>query len=411
MVGNLRNPDEMYMFGLDYLISPYSSEAFLADYYGKKALLFKGSADKFTDLFGWEDVNYLIPYTSWNNRSALMVMDKNALDPSQFDRLGYWINKGATYVINHLQTKDPIIDDFARSLSAELNTTVNINCYISAESKQGFDTHYDRHDVFIVQTAGKKTWKVFEPTVKYPQEYMHVPKGKPPEVEPYIDSELSPGDVLYIPRGHWHHAVAKESTIHLTVGIDARTGIDFLRWLLNKELWENEFLRKNFPIAFSATFAGRRPQIELQTAFDQFREHLTRKINADDFFEIFKEFVMTENPMGPQVKVTFPNQILLKDRITEDTEFELPKGQKILLEYDKKTKTPTIMSRGLVIDLEGVNLDVLEVIFNEKPPRPISIRGTLDACPEAKEESVRKLLLQLVARGVIKLRTQESGDV
>jgi hypothetical protein len=57
--------------------------------------------------------------------------------------------------------------------------------------------------------------------------------------------------VLYIPRGHWHEATAQlEPSLHLTLGLFARTGIDFLTWLVD-ELRDDVRWRDAFPLTFA----------------------------------------------------------------------------------------------------------------------------------------------------------------
>ena len=390
------------MFGLDYILSPYQKDNFLSDQFGKKAILIPGKEDKFDNLFTWDDINHLVEFGQTENRSARLVFEKNDLGPGQFPRQGHWINEGATYVINHLQRKDPVIDQFARILSAELNATININTYISAKSKQAFDTHYDRHDVFILQIYGTKEWAVFNPTTKHPLEYMNKSE-EPPETDPYIECTLSPGDMLYIPRGHWHHAMASESTVHLTVGQDARSPIDFMNWFLRQELLGNEKMRQSFPLADSAMFMGSRDAEELDDFLDTFKSALMERLNDENFHNLFTEFVMAINPMSRAPKVLLPDQFLLKDRITMDTVFELPVGQKVILKHDNNKNIGIIYARGVTVRLEGVSEKALSAVFHQDPNN-ISGNAIQSNCPEMKDESIKKLLLTLVDEGVIQLK-------
>jgi hypothetical protein len=46
---------------------------------------------------------------------------------------------------------------------------------------------------------------------------------------------LEPGDVLYLPRGEVHQAELEGTTsVHITIGIQAPRGVDFLRWVADK---------------------------------------------------------------------------------------------------------------------------------------------------------------------------------
>ncbi|WP_235526571.1 JmjC domain-containing protein [Nostoc piscinale] len=69
-------------------------------------------------------------------------------------------------------------------------------------------------------------------------------KQQQPQAPPYLECVLQAGDLLYIPRGHWHHAVACEQpSLHLTVGIECQTGLD---WLI-KDLCESVSWRQSLP--------------------------------------------------------------------------------------------------------------------------------------------------------------------
>jgi len=390
------------MFGLDYILSPYEKDRFLSDQFGKKGILIPGDDNKFENLFTWEDINHLVEFGQIDNHSARLVLEKNDLGPSQFKRQSHWINEGATYVINHLQKKDPVIDQFARILSAELNSTININTYISAKSKQAFDTHYDRHDVFILQIYGKKEWAVFNPTTEHPLECMRT-QEEPPESDPYIECTLSPGDMLYIPRGHWHHALASESTVHLTVGQDPRSPLDFLSWFLSQELLNDEKMRQGFPLADSAMFLGSRDPEELDSFLESFKSDLMDRFSSDKFTDLFTEFVMGMNRMANAPKVLLPSQFLLVDNITMDTVFELPQGQKIILKHDKEKNIGIIYSRGVTVRLEGLTQETLSAVFHQDPDN-ISGISVKNKCPELKDESITGMLLNLLDEGVIQLK-------
>jgi len=222
------------MFGLDYLLSPCSVEEFRKTHYRERALYVPGADDKFASLFGWDDINNVMSNQRSSRDGVRLVYETKNLPPASLQHLDHWLWQGATLIINNVNQIDPIVGRFAALLGHELNTHVNINSYTSCPTKQGFDTHYDKHDVFIVQLAGKKAWTVFEPTRKWPLERETGPKGDPPDTKPYLECDLTAGDVLYIPRGHWHYAVAVTPSIHFTVGPQARTGIDLLHYLTQK---------------------------------------------------------------------------------------------------------------------------------------------------------------------------------
>ena len=143
------------MFGLEYLISPVAVDEFRTQSWGERACYIPGLESKFADLFGWDDINHIMNSSrSWEG--VRLVYETRNLPHEALGRLDAWLAKGATLVINSVNQLDPIVGRFATSLGHELNTHVNINSYTSCPAKQGFDNHFDRHDVFIVQIAGTK---------------------------------------------------------------------------------------------------------------------------------------------------------------------------------------------------------------------------------------------------------------
>jgi len=76
------------------------------------------------------------------------------------------------------------------------------NAYITPPNAQGFSRHADEHEVLVLQIEGSKLWRV------YPE------NGEPCEIE------LTPGSLLYLPRGLQHEAETRGiASIHITLGI------------------------------------------------------------------------------------------------------------------------------------------------------------------------------------------------
>lgn len=144
---------------------------------------------------------------------------------------------GATLVLQGLHRNWPPLIDFTRDLGASLGQPLQVNAYLTPAGSQGFGTHYDTHDVLVLQVDGRKHWRIHEPVLPDPLE-RQAWGGRADEVsavaagEPALDVVLEPGDALYLPRGWLHSAQAQQqSSLHLTVGIRALT-----RYALVEEL-------------------------------------------------------------------------------------------------------------------------------------------------------------------------------
>ncbi|MFI7607697.1 cupin domain-containing protein [Micromonospora sp. NPDC049366] len=159
---------------------------------------------------------------------------------------------GATLVLQGLHRLWPALIDFTRDLSLALAQPLQVNAYLTPPGNQGFATHYDTHDVFVLQVDGRKHWRIHPPVLPDPLERQPW-GGRADEVAATaqgpaaLDVVLAPGDALYLPRGWLHSAQAQESSsLHLTVGVRALT-----RYALVEELLalaaEDPRLRASLP--------------------------------------------------------------------------------------------------------------------------------------------------------------------
>jgi ribosomal protein L16 Arg81 hydroxylase len=111
--------------------------------------------------------------------------------------------------MRRLHLRVEALGDIQRDLQYELGHPVNINAYCSWPGKSGFRSHYDPHEVFVLQVSGFKEWQVFGETIRDPLPTQRSSGMVAPTGMAVLSCVLSPGDALYIPRGHWHQAVAR----------------------------------------------------------------------------------------------------------------------------------------------------------------------------------------------------------
>ncbi|MCK5360156.1 MAG: hypothetical protein KAJ95_05985 [Gammaproteobacteria bacterium] len=390
------------MFGLEHILHPISVDDFVDNYQGEKALYIPGKEGKFPDLFDWEQINDQINFSRPSRESIRLIFEKQPLDSRQLANLAEWMVKGATLVINSVQQIDPVVSRFATSLGNDMNAGININCYASYPSKQGFDNHYDGHDVFIIQTSGKKAWKVFEPTRKYPLDIDNIPKGEPPESDPYLECDMGVGDVLYIPRGHWHYALASEPSIHLTVSNNQRCGIDFLLWMAEQLRNNDEFLRKDFPVTQLDLLGGNRSSKAFLEHVDSFRNHIKQILDDDNLIESFLHFSMIKNPVPRNFQL--PDLALMKDNISPETQFRMSVDQKILTRFDEVSNSGQLIVRGHILNMTKVGKEIIEILVNPEKGVFITGKNLQEVNPDASWDDIKMLLLFLFENGILELK-------
>lgn len=149
-------------------------------------------------------------------------------------KLVEFCNSGATMTFNGLNNYSVELSDYCKKISTELNEATQINCYLTQKGNQGFEPHFDHHEIFIIQVQGEKEWDLFGKAEAFPiPTSQYYDQGKP-DFENKRSYQLASGDVLYIPRGMWHQAkTINSSSLHLTLNVMCDLKIDFLHWLLD----------------------------------------------------------------------------------------------------------------------------------------------------------------------------------
>lgn len=111
---------------------------------------------------------------------------------------------------------------------------VQVNAYLTTNDASGFPLHWDDHDVLIVQLAGEKEWEVRGTSRTAPM-YRDADPNSTPSEEIVWAGVMETGDVMHIPRGHWHQATrnghGSGNSLHVTFGITQRTGASWMAWL------------------------------------------------------------------------------------------------------------------------------------------------------------------------------------
>ncbi|MCK8784112.1 cupin domain-containing protein [Roseomonas sp. NAR14] len=166
---------------------------------------------------------------------------------------------GATLVVSQFQDMHPPLARFCRGLEKLFLHPVQCNVYLTPPGAQGFRTHFDTHDVLVLQVQGEKRWRLF-PGQPLPDPTRHTRWDRdryPPTGEPET-LLLRPGDALYVPRGVLHDALAQrggdgggdgggEASLHLTIGFLEPSWAEALHDALDLLEPEEAALRAAFP--------------------------------------------------------------------------------------------------------------------------------------------------------------------
>ncbi|MEM7022532.1 MAG: cupin domain-containing protein [Pseudomonadota bacterium] len=257
-------------FDIDQILAPIGLERFRAEYDGKKPLHIKGTPDKFAEVMTWSKLNDILGQaTIWSQNSLNLVLDKETIQPPRFcstaagrdggtvmrpepEKVKEYLRRGATLVANDIDHLSAGLTSFSHAMEQGLSGMVQGNLYLSSRRRPGFAAHFDSHDVFAVHVEGTKTWHIYEGRVmdpiahpvfkSYGRDHHEKAKGKL-----LMDVQMEPGDLLYLPRGQYHDAIADEGgAVHIAFGVTYTIGLDIVSMLYERMIYEQEF-RANLP--------------------------------------------------------------------------------------------------------------------------------------------------------------------
>jgi lysine-specific demethylase/histidyl-hydroxylase NO66 len=76
---------------------------------------------------------------------------------------------GATIVLNQAHQFDPKLARLcAVAWRYVFSSHVQTNIYLTPPNAQGFRTHYDNHDVLVIQVEGEKAWRLYDMPIATP---------------------------------------------------------------------------------------------------------------------------------------------------------------------------------------------------------------------------------------------------
>ena len=259
-----RRPEGSGAETLAGILEPCAPGEFLDSTWGVNFLHVRGRAGRFAHMMPWARLSEIVSRQRLDFPRLRLVRDGKSLPVSTYLRhqtggrqkttiprlksagLSRHLREGATLVLDAVDELSGPVEELARGLELLFRERVQVNLYAGWQTSRGFDLHWDDHDVFILQVAGRKRWRVYGQTRPFPL-VNDIEKAQRPEHEPLWEGTLEDGDLLYIPRGWWHVAEPlAEPTLHLTVGVHNRTGLDFLRWL-SERVRACETFRRDLP--------------------------------------------------------------------------------------------------------------------------------------------------------------------
>ena len=135
--------------------------------------------------------------------------------------------------ITNIQNASPTIKNICRSLSHRFKIPSTCNMYVTPNKDFNcLGKHSDFNEIFILQLVGRKRWMVFQDE-KSKDLLLNNDDKRKNDYHFHRDLELTPMDILYLPRNTVHKVECLENkpSIHLTFSLNLKTGKDMYHYL------------------------------------------------------------------------------------------------------------------------------------------------------------------------------------
>ncbi len=311
---------------LDDLLHPITPERFFAEFHGRKPLhipAVEGAPKR--SILDWATFNDLLNQPSiWTAQTLKLVRNTDPVAPELYCRsvqtqsgssfrpdpakVALFIAEGASLIAGDVQDLTAPLAALSSVLGHAFAASVGANIYCSFKGVQAFGAHFDLSDVLAVQVEGEKTWRLYENRADSPVEmpadvgdvrrWFEQTRGR-------LQAEITmrPGDVLYLPRGWYHDALAQDgASLHVTFALASLHG-RIIFDLLEQAAMQDPAFRAYLPPA--AKDGGR----ALQQHLTQLGQRLAQLAASPAFRD---EVAMTQERLTPRMhRFALPQQTSL----------------------------------------------------------------------------------------------------
>ncbi|SDM61761.1 cupin domain-containing protein [Maricaulis salignorans] len=352
---------------LGYLLDPMKPEEFLADYHEKKAFIaHRKDPERYRPLLSIQRIDDLI--SGMDFQPGMLDMARSdppisrpdySFESGMIDRGAVARNfqQGATIVLPQLHQVDPTLAGFTRSIESLLSCHVQTNIYLTPPEAQGFKTHYDDHDVFVLQVEGSKSWRLYDTPVQNPYRGEGFQPGAHEVGEPVQEFVLHAGECAYVPRGLMHDASTHghDVSLHITVGLIVKTWADLMLEVVSDVALRRPEFRHALPVGFA------RPDFDrTQSAihFKTLMAAINSEADLDSSYDIFVDnFIRsrTPNTHGTIVNLDTPNKAGQRYRLRPLVPWRLAEDgdEVVIITAGGEVRFPAAAEPGLHILLDG----------------------------------------------------------
>jgi ribosomal protein L16 Arg81 hydroxylase len=383
-------------FTLDRLLAPIGRDVFLRAHWEQQPLVVhREDRAWWRDLLTVDDLNRVLTTRHMHHPGVGLINAARKIAPEEFTypsglidtaRLYRHFAEGSTISLNGFETEHPALAALCRSMERDLSTRFQTNLYYTPENAQGFRTHYDSHDVFVLQVHGSKHWRLYNTPVELPYRRQEFHPDEHATGEVTAEFVLHPGDLAYVPRGVMHDArTTGDESLHVTLGVLFTSWTDVVVESLGLLGLRDPTFRKGLPVGFARADFDRGP------ARAQFRDLLRRFAEGADFDAAFEHFI---DDLVDTRQPILPGQIDQVHRLASITVASRVSQRDVLYRIREEGDHAVLQVYGGTINFPKFALGALRYAMEHARFTPADL-------PDLDDEGRVTLVRRLVREGVL----------
>jgi hypothetical protein len=293
----------------EWLIDPIQPSTFFAEFYEQKPLLIERlQPTKWASLLSIDAIDLYLSTTTPCRPDVFLVDAARDLKPDDYSfpnsdppgridlpRAYQLFATGATISLSQLHERVAPLAGLCRAMEKTFSSHFQTNIYLSPPNAQGFKTHFDSHDVFVLQVSGSKVWTLYDTAIVLPLRGQAFDPDTFTPGPPTREFTLHAGDLFYCPRGLYHSARATDETsLHITLGLIAKTWADVVIEAVSAACLASPAFRANLPAGYAN--AGY-DSSQAAATFRSLLETVAREAELAPILQrLTEEFVTTRRP-------------------------------------------------------------------------------------------------------------------
>ena len=270
----------------EWLIDPIVPTTFFAEFYERKPLLVETQQrSKFESLLSIDAIDQYLSTTTPCISDVFLIDAARELKPEDYSfpnseppgridlpRAYQLFGAGATISLSQLHERLAPLAALCRAVEKTFSSHFQTNVYLSPPHAQGFKTHFDSHDVFVLQVSGSKLWTLYDTAIVLPLRGQVFDPDKHTPGLPTREFTLHAGDLFYCPRGLYHSARSTdEASLHITLGLIGKTWADVMIEAVSAACLASPTFRANLPVGFAnARFDTSQAAVTFRALVDTF---------------------------------------------------------------------------------------------------------------------------------------------